>query len=56
MERSLVEKYELKYLLLVKEFLTEVEKGVEWADLKPTVIEINDISHVLESIGYPLAA
>jgi hypothetical protein len=56
METSLAEKYQLQYMLLVKEFITEVEKGVEWADLKPTIIEINNLSHVLESINKPLAA
>lgn len=56
METSLFEKYQLQYLLLVKEFITEVEKGVEWTNLKPMIVEMNSISKVLESIDKPLAA
>lgn len=56
METSLVEKYELQYLLLVKEFLTDVEKGVEWIDLKEKVVQMDKISQVLASIDESLAA
>ena len=40
MEKNKAEKYQLRYMLLVKEFIGEVEKGKSWPQLKPLVQEM----------------
>ncbi|MCE3282399.1 MAG: hypothetical protein K0Q66_1136 [Chitinophagaceae bacterium] len=50
MQKEMAEKYRLQYLLLVREFLGEVEKGTEWNAIKPILQEMKRISHCLECI------
>lgn len=49
METNIVEKFRLQYLLLVKEFLFEVEKGTEWQELKPMIQEMKTLDHYIRS-------
>lgn len=50
MEPNMAEKYRLQYLLLVKEFISEVEKGTEWIDLKPILQEMKKVDNCLECL------
>lgn len=49
-QNQMTEKYRLQYLLLVKEFVDEVEKGREWQDLRPILLEMKKINHCLECL------
>ena len=48
METSLAEKYQLQYMLLVKEFIAEVEKGAEWPELKPMIHQMRNLDQCLD--------
>jgi hypothetical protein len=50
MKTDMAGRYQFQYLMLVREFLAEVEKGTEWARLKPIVQEMKRLDHDLESI------
>jgi hypothetical protein len=50
MQNKMAERYRLQYLLLVKEFLDEVERGTEWVAIRPILQEMKKINHCLECI------
>lgn len=49
-QNQMAEKYRLQYLLLVKQFVGEVEKGREWPELKPILLEMKKVNHCLECL------
>lgn len=50
MKTDMAGRYQFQYMMLVKEFLDEVEKGTEWVKLKPIVQEMKRLDHDLSSI------
>jgi hypothetical protein len=49
MEEYLLQKYRLLYLLLVKDFVAEVEKGTKWIDLQPLLAEMRRLDEYFEN-------
>lgn len=50
MNTELVEKYQLKYIMLVKEFVKEVESGCPFPELKVIMNEMKVIGISLEHL------